>query len=151
MNLRLERFLSDDDTTLGSLYVDTRWVCFTCEDEFRPVKLAKETRISAGTYRLKLRAEGGFHERYLAKFGPQFHKGMIWLQDVPGYQWVLIHIGNTDEDTEGCLLVGAGANAVHGSLSISNSLAAYQKLYPLVRDALLRGEAVQLTIVDKDR
>jgi hypothetical protein len=151
MNLRLERFISDDDTTISSIAVDTHWNCFGCEDEFRAVKVAKETRIPAGTYRIKLRAEGGFHERYLAKFGPQFHKGMLWLQDVPNFQWVLIHIGNTDEDTEGCILVGATANTVPGSLSIGNSLTAYQKLYPVVRDALLRGEAVQITVVDKDR
>lgn len=151
MNLRLERFISDDDTTLSMLYIDSRFACFGCEDEFRPIKVANETRTPAGTYRLKLRAEGGFHERYLAKFGPQFHKGMLWLQDVPNFEWVLIHIGNTDEDTAGCLLVGATANAVPGSLSIANSLMAYQKLYPPIRDALLRGEAVQITIVDKDR
>lgn len=151
MNLQLYRLISDDDTTISAFFIEGRFYAFGCEDEFRVVKLAKETRIPAGTYEIRLRTVGGFHEKYLAKFGALFHKGMLWLQNVPGFEYVLIHIGNTDEDTEGCILVGATANTVPGALSVSNSTAAYQKLYPVIRDALLRGERVHITITDRDR
>lgn len=152
MRLQLDRLSSDADSTIGNLYVDGAFFCVTCEDEYRLAKLAKETRIPAGVYTIRLRAEGGFHQRYLAKFGPDFHKGMLHLQDVPGFEYILIHVGNTDEDTEGCILVGLTANLNEdGGGTIANSVAAYKKLYPVVRDALLRGDDVFISITDKDR
>lgn len=153
MRLQTNRFTSDDDSTIGVLrVVGDPFRCFTCEDEFRLEKKAAETRIPPGQYELKLRTVGGFHERYLAKFGPQFHKGMLWLQNVPGFEYVLIHMGNTQLDTAGCLLVGMTANLNDaGGGSIANSEVAYRKLYPRVRDALLRGEQVFIDISDDDR
>lgn len=152
MNLRLERLTADADSTIGALFLDGRFQCFTVEDEFRATKVARETRVPAGVYDVKLRAEGGFHQRFLEKFGPTWHKGMLHLQHVPGFEYVLIHTGNTDDDTEGCVIVGLGANVtLEGGGGLANSVLAYQKFYPPVRDALLRGERVTLTIVDRDR
>lgn len=152
MNLRLERLSSDGDSTIGSLFVDGKFICATVEDEFRADKLIHETRIPAGTYGIKLRAVGGFHERTLARYGADWHKGMLWLQNVPGFEFILIHTGNTDDDTSGCIIVGMTANVnADGGGSIANSRPAYEKLYPIVRDALLRGETVQISVVDKDR
>lgn len=156
MNLRLERLSSDDDSTIGSLFIDGRFMCATVEDEFRATKQVHETRIPAGVYGIKLRAEGGFHERYAAyygkKFGADWHRGMLHLQQVPGFEYILIHTGNTDDDSSGCIIVGLTANLnAEGGGSVAQSRAAYEKLYPIVRDALLRGEQVSITIVDKDR
>lgn len=152
MNLRLERLTADNDSTIGVLFVDGRFVCFTVEDEFRATKIAAETRIPAGVYDIKLRAVGGFHDRFLAKFGASWHRGMLHLQNVPGFEYILIHTGNTDDDSEGCLIVGLGALTTRdGGGNLTGSVDAYQKLYPLVRDALLRGERVTITIVDRDR
>lgn len=156
MNLRLERLSSDADSTVGNLYVDGRFICATVEDEFRATKQVHETRIPAGVYPIKLRAEGGFHERFAAhygqKFGPGWHRGMLHLQQVPGFEYILIHTGNTDDDSSGCIIVGLTANLnPEGGGSVANSRAAYEKLYPIVRDALLRGDGVSIAVIDKDR
>ena len=109
MKLEVIRFSSQNDSTLGLLFDVThgrKFLCFTLEDEARDTKVMGETRIPAGIYDLKLRTEGGYHNRFLKKFGPAFHKGMIWVQNVPNFRWILWHTGNTDEDTAGCLLLG---------------------------------------------
>lgn len=152
MKLVLERLTSDSDSTIGQIRADEKFACFTLEDEFRAAKVMHETRIPAGTYGLKLRAEGGFHEKYKAKYGADWHKGMLHLQSVPGFEYVLIHTGNSDDDSSGCLLVGMTANVNEkGGGTVSGSNVAYASLYPKVRDALLRGEACTITIVDRDR
>ena len=70
--------------------------------------MTAENRIPAGIYDVRLRKIGGFDGRYKKKFAG-FHRGMLHIQDVPNFKYVLIHIGNTDKNTAGCLLVGAGA------------------------------------------
>lgn len=133
MIIRVDRYLSTNDATLSRIYIDGVAECFALEDEHRVPKVPGETRIPAGSYRVTLRTEGGFHERYKLKFGPTFHKGMLWVRDVPGFEYILIHIGNTDEDTAGCLLVGQGRDELH--MTVINSTAAYKALYPKVVDA----------------
>lgn len=153
MKLHLHRLFGGQNSTIGKMVFAVGiflGLVFTCEDEHRDVKVAGETRIPAGTYPIKLRAEGGFHERYLARFGADFHKGMLWLQGVPGFEWVLIHCGNTEKDTKGCIIVGMTATAYEGGGGeVSQSEAAYRLLYPAVRDAILRGVAVTITITDE--
>jgi hypothetical protein len=145
MKLTLKRFNSQREFTQGILYVDGKFECFTLEDEYRTHKIWGETRIPDGTYEIKLRKEGGHHRRYAARFGTKWHKGMLHLQDVPNFKWILIHIGNDDDDTAGCLLVGKGIpNADNGFISSSTN--AYKDLYPQVRDALVRNEEVHITI-----
>ena len=148
MKLRLERFSSGPDSTLGLLFVDGSFVCFTCEDEHRDVKVAAETRIPAGTYEIKLRTEGGFHDKYSKRFA--FHRGMLHLQDVPGFTWIYIHIGNTEKDTAGCILVGLGARVDdRGGGRVMTSALAYETFYPRVIDAAEAGD-LSIEIVDKD-
>ena len=89
MKLEVIRFSSQNDSTLGLLFDVThgrKFLCFTLEDEARDTKVMGETRIPAGIYDLKLRTEGGYHNRFLKKFGPAFHKGMIWVQNVPNFK-----------------------------------------------------------------
>lgn len=149
MRLLLQRLSHDSDSTIGALRVNGVDECYTVEDQPRKEKVQGETRIPAGVYKLKLRTVGGFHERMLAKYGPVFHKGMLWLQDVPGFQFILIHTGNTDKDTEGCIIVGQTVNPNgRGGGTLSNSRVAYDRLYPMVRDAVLRGEDVEIEVVD---
>ena len=142
MKIEVLRYKSHDDYTLGKLYIDGTFKCYTLEDEKRSIKVWGETRIPDGTYNIKLRKEGGFHSKYLKKFGSTFHKGMLWLQDVPGFEYILIHIGNTDKDTAGCILVGKTvANAF-----IGNSTGAYKEIYPIIADAISNGEDVSITL-----
>ena len=144
MLLEQIRFPSLAEATLGGLCVDRRFFCFTLDDQSQPVKVAGETRIPAGTYEIKLRAEGAMHEKYNGKFPD--HRGMLWLQDVPGFEWVYIHIGNDDDDTLGCILVGDG---LHVSGKLSESTVAYRRLYGLVSNAILAGEPVTITVEDR--
>lgn len=148
MKLTLERFHDDGDRTLGLLLMDGVFQCLTLEDERRTIKVYGETRIPAGIYAIKLRTEGGFHNRYRDRFG-DWHRGMPELQDVPGFEYILIHIGNTDEHTAGCLLVGMGLNRDQSMITASER--AYRKIYPAIADALEAGEAVSIEIIDQDR
>lgn len=148
MKLTVLRLFDDGDSTIGALFIDGVFECFTLEDEYRRVKVKGETRIPAGEYKITLRTEGGFHSRYVAKYGSEFHKGMLWVRDVPGFEYILIHTGNTDEHTAGCLLVG---NTAEKRGFTGDSGGAYVKLYPKVRDELIKGNEVKIHYVDIDR
>jgi len=156
MKLEVMRFSSQNDSTLGILFDvsdgNRKFLCYTIEDEYRAVKKMHETRIPEGTYKLSLREEGGFHKRYLSKYGANFHKGMIYVNNVTNFEYVLWHIGNYETNTSGCLLLG---NSQTENISdkkgyIGASEAAYKRVYPIVRDAILSGEKVEVTYVDFD-
>jgi hypothetical protein len=110
-----------------------------------------ETRVPAGTYQIKLRKEGGFNARYTKKYG-NFHKGMLHIQDVPGFEYILIHTGNTDEHTSGCLIVGDSQenNQLMKNGFIGKSVQAYKRIYTPIAKALEKGEEVTITYVDYD-
>ena len=74
------------------------------------------------------------------------HKGMLWLQDVPNFKWILIHTGNQDSHTAGCLLIGETQQDLDKGKDgfIGGSGDAYKKMYPKVADALLAGEKVTI-------
>lgn len=149
MKLRVVRYFSSDDFTLGMLLDETNgkhFLCYTLEDEHREEKVMHETRIPAGTYNITLRTVGGFHGRYTNKYG-DMHKGMLWVRDVPGFEYILIHTGNTDEHTSGCLIVG---NSSDRKGFIGSSVGAYKRIYPAIAEALERGEEVTITYEDYD-
>jgi hypothetical protein len=152
MKLEVLRFSSDSDSTLGILFDVTdncrKFLCFTLEDEYREVKVMSETRIPQGTYTLKLRKEGGFHNRYSEKYG-SMHKGMIHVQDVPGFTYILWHTGNTDEHTAGCLLLGdTSQQNITKEGFIGSSTNSYKRVYPQIALALESGEEVKVEYVD---
>lgn len=156
MELELWRYSSGEQATLGVLFElgappnGRRFLCFTLEDEYRAVKVAGSTRIPAGRYRLALRTEGGFHGRYSDRF-PDIHKGMLHVLDVPGFTWILVHVGNDDEDTDGCILVGDTAQQnVTDKGMVGASVAAYRRIYPRIAFALLADQEVWLNVVDGD-
>jgi hypothetical protein len=143
MEIDVIRFNSKEDFTDGLLYINGEFQVYTLEDEDRTVKVFGETRIPNGRYQVKFRNVGGFHERYLKKYGADFHKGMLWVKNVPNFEYILIHVGNDDDDTAGCLLTGMTNNADNVGF-IGNSRGAYEKIYPIIRDTLLRGEDVYI-------
>jgi len=148
IELWMERIVSDDDSTIGTLLMDGAFAGFTCEDEFRLVKVPKETRIPAGRYEIKLRKHSDMLERYEAKFGP-WHTGMLWLQDVPNFEWIYIHIGNTERHTAGCILVGDGA-MTGSEMRIIQSTECYRRLALRMIPHIDHGDRAFITIVDKD-
>lgn len=149
LELDLYRYHSGKDWSHGILLRRTlakrTFLCHTLEDEYRTKKKYGETRIPSGKYRLHLRRQGGHHERYATKF-PTIHKGMLELVGVPNFTDVLIHIGNTDDDTEGCILVGDGVQTGR----VTDSTRAYTRVYPLIADALAGNSDVWLFIYDLD-
>lgn len=129
MILHLNRFVSDSDSTLGILTIDGKFQCFTLEDAYRETKLAGRTRIAAGDYDVKTRKHGRICAAHRRRFG---HEHGLEICDVPEFTDVLIHCGNSHEDTRGCILVGATASARPGDMSIGMSRIAYVDLYQAV-------------------
>lgn len=157
MKLEVLRISSQKDSTNGILFDITggqrKFLCYTLEDEYRPIdqKVMAETRIPAGTYDITLRKVGGFHQRYGARYG-DMHKGMLWVRNVPNFEWILIHSGNTDEHTAGCLLVGnsQNENITKKDGYIGASRSAYERIYPPIAEALEAGKKVTITYTDFD-
>ncbi len=149
MELKVYRFSSNTQSTLGVLHINQKFECYTLEDQHQEKKIRGETRIPAGTYEIKIRDIGGFHARYKNRFS--FHKGMLQVMDVPNFEYILIHVGNNEDDTAGCLLVGNTCN--NNKLEagkLGGSTDAYKAMYPKVLEALQAGEKVTIQYTDLD-
>ena len=161
MELEVIRFSSGTDSTNGILLEIDKYapaphaegyrckrtfLAYTLEDEYREEKKYGETRIPNGTYKLALRTVGGYNEKYKRRF-PDFHVGMLHVTNVPNFEYILIHCGNTDEHTAGCLLVGDSQenNQITKDGFIGKSTQAYKRIYPRIAEALVRGEEVTIT------
>lgn len=148
MRIRIERTAREADYTIGRLYVDGEYFCDTLEDtdrgltsamgasEISAVKIAGRTAIPTGEYRITLsvvspRFAGSAKYKAIGGKLPR-------LLGVPGFDGVLIHIGNTAEDTAGCILVGW--NTAKGK--VLSSTAAFNALYKRMQEA----EGITITI-----
>lgn len=153
MKLEVLRVSSQEDSTSGILFkvVDGKreFICYTLEDQAQDRKVRHETRIPKGTYEIKLRNVGGFHERYTNRYGAM-HKGCLHIIDVPNFKYILIHTGNTDDHTSGCLIVGETqySNRVKKDGFVGSSTKAYKDFYPMVSEVLEKGEGVTITYID---
>lgn len=149
MEIVVERYISNNDTTLSRIAIDGEFCCYGLEDAYHPTKIKGHTRIPAGRYAVVTRKEGRHHELYSRIFA-DIHRGALHIKDVPGFQWIMIHVGNTNEDTEGCLLVGMEAIVEGNRLRIARSREAYRLFYQRVVDAAENG-TLWITFEDKDR
>ena len=148
MHIIVNREQSNDDTTISTVYLNGAYECVGLEDEYREVKVPGKTRIPSGVYNVDLRTSGGMHGRYSkAEWCKSWHQGMLWVRDVPNFEWIYIHPGNTHVHTEGCLLVGTKAN---DDMTISNSRVAYRRLYKQVVEAAKNG-SLTIEYIDHDR
>ncbi len=152
MLITVKRFAEDEESTISLVEVDGRFECFGLEDQAQKVKVAGETRIPALRYKVGVRLEGGKHQKY--SIDPRFrgfHRGMLQIMEVPEFNFILIHVGNDDDDTEGCLLVGEGASCRAGHpKTIQSSARAYEALYKRVISSAEAGE-LEIEILDNDR
>lgn len=122
MKLLLKRKYKAETYTIGDLSVDGRFFCHTIEDTVRELparcpdtpagrscrcreKVYARTAIPAGTYRVTM------------QYSPRFRRVLPYLHDVPHFLGILIHSGNTEEDSAGCIIVGK--NTVKGKVSAS--------------------------------
>lgn len=154
MKILIDRKWKKEEYTIGKLYVDDVFFSNTLEDkdrglinsmtpeEIKKKKKAGETAIPTGTYKIRMDISS-----------PRFSKSnwyikncngakMPRLKDVPGYDGVLIHCGNTAKDTEGCILVGK--NDVKGMVTKSKDY--FLKLYNTMYATYKKGENIEITI-----
>lgn len=137
---------------ISRLYVDGELFCDVLEDtdrgltqdmdieEIKKIKIKGKTAIPTGTYDITMDIVSPKFSKYkqYAFCGGKLPR----LLNVPGYEGILIHIGNTPEDTDGCLLVGT--NNIVGR--VTNSTVTFKKLYALLKAANDRGEKITITI-----
>jgi hypothetical protein len=147
VNLVIDRFTSDRESTISLVFVDGQFVCFGLEDEHRTKKVFGETRIPAGIYDVCVRTWGGFHQRYSQRL--PYHQGMLEICNVPDFADILIHIGNSEKDTAGCLIVGMGCYSAAGNMSLQASAVAYELLYKKVIAAAL-DDRLRIAIINND-
>ena len=149
MNLSLQRFSSQKDSTLGIFKVNGEYECFSLEDEYREVKVAGETRIPAGHYEVEFyEIVTPMTERYRKKY-PWFTYH-IHIKGVKNFKNVYIHIGNDDDDTEGCILLGDGvtSNRFNEDNNLSSSRVAFERFYRMIHPILKSDEKVMIRISD---
>lgn len=154
MNILVDRKWKKETYTIGKLYIDGKPFCETCEDKDRhldqkmplsrikEVKVAAVTAIPTGTYNVRMDV---ISPKYSLK--PWYVKNchgarMPRLENVPGWSGVLVHPGNTAQDSQGCVLVGK--NTAVGM--VTNSKAVFLELYNKMYAAYKRGEKIQITI-----
>ena len=151
-NYKLYRFSSQKHSSLGLIMAGGEqevFKCFSLEDEHREVKVPGKTRIPAGRYEIKLRAEGGLYQRKAKQWGCE--RGMLWLQDVPDFEWIYLHPANRHEDLEGCIATGntLESNLPHvGEGFTGKSVAAFKNLYAEIIALLDSGKRVFIEVID---
>lgn len=135
MNIDVKRDARVGASTLGKLYIDGQYQCETLEDVVRApgVKIHGQTAIPAGEYRV------------LVTMSQRFKRLLPLLLDVPGFEGVRIHTGNTDSDTEGCILVGRGRERN----IVTDSRAAFGPLMNAIEGARRAHEPVTIRITDE--
>ena len=94
MIITIKRLYRSENSTIGEMTIDGKWECYTLEDVERDVKIKSETAIPKGTYKVIINKSN------------RFKKLLPLLLNVPNFEGVRIHPGNSNHDTEGCILVG---------------------------------------------
>jgi len=154
MNITVKRIAKRASYTIGRMYINGIYFCDTCEDtdrgltqymslaEIKRKKIYSRTAIPTGTYNVTMNV-----------VSPRFSKRDFYkkncdggrvprLLNVPGFDGVLIHVGNSAADSNGCLLVGKNSQVGKVLNSTNTFLALYKKL----KEASLKGEKITITI-----
>jgi hypothetical protein len=158
MKLLVERYIHGKDCTISHFYINGKLECFGVEDEFRAVKVKGETRIPDGVYEVGFRNSPRFSSSYnhhpktfslvsanvMAQNTQRYKEHvqghpMIWIKNVPNFEYILLHWGNTDDDTDGCYIVGKSLGIINGQQGVTESRLAYISLYPEVMKAIQAG------------
>lgn len=126
MNIEIVRKEKTASSTIGVLYIDGNFECYTLEDVERDVKIKNETAIPKGTYKVIINQSN------------RFKRLLPLLLNVPNFEGVRIHSGNTNHDTEGCILVGQ----TKAKDFIGGSRKAFARLFAKMQNA----DSITLTI-----
>lgn len=136
MKIRIDRHFKGPKYTISKLTVDDEYLCDALEDTVRDLgpngegKIYGHTAIPSGTYQV------------IRTMSPRFKKMLPLLLKVPFFEGVRIHPGNTEADTEGCILVGMNTTAGR----VNNSRMMFSLLDEKIEQALKRGEKVEIEI-----
>lgn len=142
MELLLDRDVYSRNSTIGVLYVDGKFECFILEDRDRELsnnmnlaeiqkrKVYAKTAIPTGRYEIIITPSNRFKRR------------LPLLVNVPGFEGIRIHTGNTNEDTEGCLLPGQ----TRGVDFVGNSRVAFNNLFNKLDAAIRMNKKIFITI-----
>ena len=153
MELLIDRKWKKQSYTISNLYINGEWFCNCLEDAdrgldnsmsedmIRTLKKPSITAIPRGTYEITLDVVSPKYSKV------QFYKDVCngkvpRLKNVKGFDGILIHAGNTDKDSSGCLLVGQ--NKIKGQ--VVNSKETFKQLYKLLQDGKSRGEKITIKI-----
>jgi hypothetical protein len=134
VKILVQRDIFTDKSTTSKVYVDDQFFCYGLEDVDRKLecnpecKVDGQTAIPRGTYKV------------IIDFSTRFQCLMPRVVDVPGFQGIRIHPGNSSADTHGCLLVGT----TRKDDFVGNSKTAYAKLLDMIENALDRGQDVEI-------
>lgn len=143
MKILVKRIAKRPTYTIGKMYLDGKYFCDTLEDTDRnisqstpldtikKVKLPNNTAIPTGTYKV------------IVNVSPKFKRLLPRLLNVPGFDGILIHRGNTDKDTSGCILIGE--NKVVGK--VINSTGYETKLVSILNKAQDNKENITIEIM----
>jgi len=157
MKVVVERQESEIDWTLSTFYFDGKEMGKGVEDEKREVKVYGETRIPNGTYDMCMRNSPNFSRSYFRddygniikaknritkELEDEFHTPheLAWVLNVPNFQYVLWHWGNTDKNTNGCYLVGSFFATIAGRKGVGASRSKYEDIYPILWRAIKEGK-----------
>lgn len=135
MKLTLKRIALRPTYTIGKLYIDDVYFCDTIEDTIRDLnkngkfdngekKVHSKTAIPYGIYEIKW------------TYSPRFKKYTPQLMNVPSFEGIRIHAGNTSADTEGCLILGKNKQVG----KVLNSRATINKFYQIIKNACSNGK-----------
>ena len=135
MKLTLKRIALRSTYTIGKLYIDDAYFCDTLEDTVRDTnkngkfdngeqKIKGKTAIPYGTYEIKW------------TYSPRFKKYTPQLMNVPSFEGIRVHAGNTSANTEGCLILGENKQVG----KVLNSRATINKFYPIIKEACSNGK-----------
>ena len=128
MKIEVKRYDFKDNYTVGRLYIDGVYFCYTLEDVVRQgAKVDGQTAIPTGTYNV------------IINHSNRFNRDLPLLENVPNFTGVRIHSGNTDKDTDGCILLG---QTYAGQDFIGNSKAAFDVFF----DKLKAAKTATITI-----
>jgi hypothetical protein len=149
MQIKLERYVFTDTFTIGKMYIDGNFECYTIEDTDRfleeeyinklekAVKTGKKvygkTAIPKGTYRISI------------TFSPKYQRMLPLLENVPGFSGIRIHSGNSAKDTDGCILPGVSADTEKGY--VHESRKAFLRLFDKMVSAGNSGKNIMIEIV----
>lgn len=143
MEIQVNRIARRDGYTIGRMSLNGEYFCDTLEDTDRSLNAAMSLDEILSKKRKGITAIPTGKYDVILTFSPRFKRVLPLLLSVKGYEGVRVHVGNTTEDTEGCLLVGE--NKVKGQ--VINSRATLEKLMSVLLECEKRKEKISITIV----